>query len=159
MVYQTLDVNLFYTGGPPQWIYITQGDENLGGFKFNIINENSYWSIPSGTTFFLNGTRPDGYGFSYPCTWSGYTVSCTVQESLSEIAGEVRCVLSAYDTNNATVGSTPVIVYVEKNPLSDITLSQNDFKTLNNAIKAAATAQNINIQYVALNERMAFTKK
>ena len=158
MVYQSLDVNLFYTGGPPQWAYITQGDENLGGFKFNIINGNDYWTIPTGTTFFLNGSRPDGFGFSYPCTWSGHTVTCTVQESMSAIPGEVHCVLNAYDANSASVGSTSVIAYVEKNPMSDVKLTTNDFKTLNNAIAAAAITKRFDIQYLSSSETMAFTK-
>ena len=135
MVWQELDLNLFYTGGPPQWAYITQGDTTLGGFKFNIIYGNDYWAIPSGTAFYLNGSRPDGHGFSYPCTWNGHTVTCSVEASMSDYAGEVPCTLVAYDAYGAQVGNTKVIVYVEKNSLSNVRVSGNDFVLLNNAIK------------------------
>ena len=158
MVYQELDINLFYTGGPPQWAYITQGDTTLGGFKFNIINGSEYWTIPGNTVFYLNGSRTDGHGFSYPCTWSGHTVECTVEESMSDYAGEVPCVLVAYDGTGKQVGSQQLIVYVKRNPMSSVKLEGNDFKTLENAISAAATVASTTFSYESSTESLVINR-
>ena len=147
MVYQELDINLFYTGGPPQWAYITQGDTSLGGFKFNIINGNDYWAIPANTVFYLNGSRPDGHGFSYPCTWSDHSVFCAVEESMSDYAGEVPCVLVAYDETGKQVGSQQIIVYVKRNPAANVNLEGNDFKTIERAIAEASKVPYIAFGY------------
>lgn len=152
MVYQELDINLFYTGGPPQWAYITQGDTTLGGFRFNIINGSEYWTIPGNTVFYLNGSRPDGHGFSYPCIWSGHTVECAVEESMSDYAGEVPCVLVAYDGTGKQVGSQQLIVYVKRNPMSNVKLEVNDFKTIERAIAAASTNPTISLYYDSSSE-------
>lgn len=159
MVYQELDINLFYTGGPPQWAYITQGDTTLGGFKFNIINGSEYWTIPGNTVFYLNGSRPDGHGFSYPCTWSGHTVTCAVEESMSDYAGEVPCVLVVYDENGNQVGSQQLMVYVKRNPMSSVKLEANDFKTLEAAIAAAATVTTITFNYETSSESFVINRR
>lgn len=157
MVYQELDINLFNSSGPPQWAYITQGDTTFGGFKFNVINGNEYWDIPGGITFYLNGSRPDGHVFSYPCTWSGHTVTCPVQASMSDYYGEVPCVLEAY-SGSTKVGSQRVVVFVNKNPLSNVRLTSNDFKTLEQAIAAAASIPNINFAYNSSSENLLITR-
>lgn len=143
MVFQTLDLNLFYTGGPPQWAYITQGDTTFGGFKFNIIYDNEYYTIPPGTVFYFNGSRPDGHVFSYPCTWNGHTVTCVVEESMSDYPGTVPCVLNMYDVNGGVVGSSGVIVFVEKNPGSVVKVTGNDFKSIQSALEAAAKVSSV----------------
>lgn len=147
MVYQEIDINIFYTGGPPQWVYITQGDTTLGGFKFNIIYNNDYWEIPAGTVFYFSGTRPDGHGFSYPCTWSGHTVECAVEQSMSDYPGEISCVLAAYDSSNGVVGSGRVIAYAEQHPLDRVRLNENDFRSINTAIDAAKKVLEHDIVY------------
>ena len=143
MVFQILDLDLFYTGGPSQWAYITQGDATFGGFKFNIIHNNEYYTIPSGTVFYLNGSRPDGHVFSYPCTWSGHTVVCAVEESMSDYPGTVPCVLNMFDVNGGVVGSSKIIVFVENNPIARAKVTSNDFKSIMAALEAAAKVSSV----------------
>lgn len=158
MFYQELDINLFDSSGPPQWAYITQGDAIFGGFKFNVIDGNEYWDIPSGTIFYLNGSRPDGHVFSYPCTWSGHTVSCSVEESMSDYAGEVPCTLAAFNSSGGSVGSSEIIVFVKKNSASDAKLTTNDFKSIQAALSAAAKiTSGTKVSYASSTESVVFT--
>ncbi len=158
MVYQEIDVNLFYTGGPPQHIYITQGDTTLGGFKFNIIYENEYWKIPSGYVFYLNGVRPDGYVFSYPCRYSGHTVTCVVEDSMTDFPGEILCTLEVYDGSNGKVGAQEIRVYNSRNALSNTKLTGNDFKSIERALRAAASIPTIEFFYTNSTETIHFNK-
>ena len=127
------DLNLI-PGNVPQVIRINQYDKGIS-FKFTVYQGEKKFSIPAGSTVLLTGTKPDGLGFSYGCTFSGSDVSVTIGDQVAVLYGNVRAELMILSGNSVRLGTANFTFFVEAAALKDDTaVSDSDFPAI---VKAA----------------------
>ena len=129
-------------GGIPPIIHVKQYDGNgTRKFLFTVDNRDTVWSIPSSITqVVVQGTKSDGKGFSYACTWSGNSVTATITRQMTACPGKVPCDLVFFDADKNRVASATFILDVSKSAVSHFNLTSVDdyqvdmtFETLNDA--------------------------
>lgn len=137
MTTQTLNLNLIPHGVQPV-VYASQFDEQTGAVIFKLYNDTTPFTIPSGTSILVNGTKPDGTGFSYSAAgYTGNTVTVTMYKQMAAVAGDVRCELRL-TRSGQTVGSLNFILRVEPTALDDGTISETVLPLIERAAEIAA---------------------
>lgn len=133
MVTQTINLNMV-PGSVYPVVHVNQFDNDAGALIFKLYNGAAF-SIPSSSAVVINGTKPDGYGFTYPATYSGNTVTADLTEQMTAVVGEVKCELRITKGTNV-VGTQDFILLVEPAALDENTvISDSDIP----AISAAST--------------------
>lgn len=92
-------------------IYLSQYDDDYS-IVLKVTNKYSPASI-SGYSYRLEGTRPDGLGFTLPGTVSGSKVTIPIDTTLTACAGASIAELVIYDGNGFRFGSANVQIIVE----------------------------------------------
>lgn len=139
MVTQTINLNMV-PGAVCPVIHLNQYDKDADSLKFNLYDNSGSFSIPSSSAIVLNGTKPDGYGFSYSATYSGNEVTASVDEQMTAVAGEVKCELRITKSGNV-VGTQNFILMVEPAALDENTvISDSDIPAIAAAADYAAEA-------------------
>lgn len=88
------------------------------------------YSIPSGATALINGTKPDKTGFEYNATVSGGEVLFTITEQMTAVAGDVTCEVVILK-DDERVGTINFLLVVEAAALSDDTvISETDLPVI-----------------------------
>ena len=91
-----------------------------------IYHGSQMYSIPSGATALVNGTKPDKTGFEYNATVSGGEVLFTITEQMTAVAGDVTCEVVILK-DGERVGTINFLLVVEAAALSDDTvISETD---------------------------------
>lgn len=85
-------------------------------FSINLMNDDrTAYTIPSGATVKLLGTKPSGLGFTVTGTFSGSVATFTTTAEMSDedgiVVSEVRIT-----SGSTVIGSSNVNLYVERNP-------------------------------------------
>lgn len=138
MITQTINLNMV-PGAVCPVIHVNQYDNDSGALRFNLF-QGSAFSIPSGSTVYINGTKPDGYGFSYTATYSGSTVTANLTQQMTAVAGEVKCELRVTKGEDL-IGTQNFTMLVEPAALDDSTvISDSDIPAIANAEQYAAEA-------------------
>lgn len=114
-------------GGVPQVITASQYDANSRSLAFNLYSSTGNLSLPSGTHAAIRGTKPDGNGFDYDATITGTTVTFTVTEQMTAIAGRVMCEIYLYSgtagsSSYKQIATANFILYVERAAMDKDTL-------------------------------------
>lgn len=78
-------------GGEPEVIHVSQYDTGSREINLELFSNDGDFTIPSGATAEVNGTKPDGNGFAYACTIDENTVTFTLTEQMAAVAGRVPC--------------------------------------------------------------------
>ena len=113
-------------GGVPQIVRLSRYDKKIPKLEFTLWNGASGYTIPTGATVFITGSKPDKTGFEYECTYTGSVVSVEVTEQMTAVAGRVVCELTVA-TSNGKKGSANFFLDVEPSALSDDTvISETD---------------------------------
>ena len=133
MIAQNLVLHLVPDGIRPK-LYLKQYDSGLEKLNFDLVETNTYYTIPTRTSINFIGTKPDGTAFSYACTWSGHRATCDVTEQMTVVPGLVECELRIMDSSSAVLGSISIDLYVERSALHESVCSCNDFKSANEEI-------------------------
>lgn len=137
MTTQTLNLNMIPHGVQPV-AYASQFDEQTGAIIFKLYNDATPYTIPSGTSILVNGTKPDGTGFSYSAaSYTGNTVTVNVYKQMAVVAGDVRCELRL-TRSSQTVGSLNFILRVEPTALDDGTISETVLPLIERAAEIAS---------------------
>lgn len=137
MTTQTLNLNMIPHGVQPV-VYASQFDEQTGAIIFKLYNDATPYTIPSGTSILVNGTKPDGTGFSYSAAgYTGNTVTVNVYKQMAAVAGDVRCELRL-TRSSQTVGTLNFILRVEPTALDDGTISETVLPLIERAAEIAA---------------------
>ena len=137
MTTQTLNLNMIPHGVQPV-VYASQFDEQTGAIIFKLYNDTTPYTIPSGTSILVNGTKPDGTGFSYSAaSYTGNTVTVNVYKQMAAVAGDVRCELRL-TRSSQTVGTLNFILRVEPTALDDGTISETVLPLIERAAEIAA---------------------
>ena len=148
MYTQDVNLNIVPVGVRPV-IHCSQYDNNLQAIRFALYKNNTAFAIPSGAAVLINGYKPDNTGFSYAATAiSGNTVTFTVTQQMTAIAGDVLCELRVR-TESQIIGTLNFVLRVEPAPLTDDTIiSETDIPLIEQAVDIAANlAEYIQVTY------------
>lgn len=138
MITQTINLNMV-PGSVYPVIHVSQYDNDSGALKFNLFNGSAF-SVPAGSAVVINGTKPDGYGFSYSATYSGNVVTANVTQQMTAVAGEVKCELRI-TKNSDVIGTQNFTLMVEPAALDNNTvISDSDIPAIAAAADYAAAA-------------------
>lgn len=119
MTSQTINLNLI-PGAIEPIIHVSQYDKGQT-WTFNLFVGSQPFSIPSGSTVLVQGTKADKTGFQYACTFSGNVVTATEQQQMTVLAGKVPAEI-VITKNNELIGSLNFIIMVEPAALRDDTI-------------------------------------
>lgn len=119
MVY-SLDLDIT-PGGVPQIVKLSQYDKTIPEIQAVLWNGPSGYTIPTGATVWVAGTKPDKTGFEYQCTYSGSTVTIDITEQMTAVAGRVP-VEVIVETATGRKGSANFFLDVEPAALADDTV-------------------------------------
>lgn len=119
MVY-SLDLDIT-PSGVPQIVNLSQYDKTIPEIQAVLWNGPSGYTIPTGATVWVAGTKPDKAGFEYQCTYSGSTVTIDITEQMTAVAGRVP-VEVIVETATGRKGSANFVLDVEPAALADDTI-------------------------------------
>ena len=149
MIEQTLKLNLIPGGVLPR-INVSQYDAGSRTINVTLYNGPSLFTIPTGASISVRGTKKDMTGFAYDCTWSGSVVTFTITEQMAVFPGEVVTEL-VISKSGQILGTSNFIIWVEDSALkSDIDISETEIPAIielareqeaNAAASAEAAAQ------------------
>lgn len=136
MTSQTFNLELIPQGVPPI-IHVSQYDKGQT-WLIDVTENGIPFTIPSGTSATVQGTKPDNTGFQYSGTADGTQVEFTLQEQMTVLAGEYDCELVLVNGNDqvATINFTLV---VEPAALDDETIiSETELPLIEQAAQLGA---------------------
>lgn len=119
MITQKTNVNLIPGRVNPR-INISQYDKGSRTLQFVLYNGDAAYSITSGTTALIQGTKPDGHGFqlSATVTTGSNLVTANLTEQMAIVAGDVVCEL-VLQKNNEKLATANFVLAVEPTALKD----------------------------------------
>ena len=139
MTSQTINLDLIPKGVPPI-VYVSQYDKGQT-WTINVLKDGAAFSIPAGSTVTIQGTKADGTGFQYACTFSGSVVTATEEQQMTIFAGDVSTEIRITNGDDL-IGSLNFIIRVEPAALRDDTLiSETDLPLIEEAIETLPHAQ------------------
>ena len=135
MTNQTFNLDLIAKGVAPV-IHVSQYDKGQTWTVY-LYADGVPFSIPAGVAVMILGTKPDGYGFEYTCTYSGSTVTVTLDQQMTAVAGDVVCEIRIHDDDtNSIIGTVNFTLQVEKAALADDTIvSDSDISAIEEAVE------------------------
>lgn len=140
MITQTYNLNLI-PDRVPVIVNCSQYDANSRTIEMVIYDGSVLYTIPSGVSATVRGTKSDNTGFEYPCTIDGSKVSFGIKDQMTIFAGKVPCEIRLADANGF-VGTCNFLLNVEETPLDpDITISESDLPLLEEAEQNAIRAE------------------
>ena len=104
-------------GKPPAVIYLSQFDIGRE-IAISLVDEDGAYTIPSGSTIKMEGTKPSGLGFSEECSFTGSTVTVSATDVMTDEAGRFPVELKIL-RGTSRIGSANFIFCVEKCPHPD----------------------------------------
>lgn len=110
---QNVNVNLT-PGGYPREFHVSQYDIGRQ-LVAKVVDSTGDYSIPSGATVVLVGTKPSGFGFTLNGTVSGSTVTFSTTATVTAEYGRIPCEIRI--TNGSTIlGTANCMLVVEMSP-------------------------------------------
>ena len=119
MTSQTINLNLI-PGGIEPIIHVSQYDKGQT-WTFNLFEGSQPFTIPTGATVLIQGTKADKTGFQYACSFSGNVVTAIEQQQMTAFPGKVPTEI-VVSKNNELIGSLNFIIDVEPAALRDDTI-------------------------------------
>ena len=110
---QTKNVNMTPNDTLPR-LHLSQYDVGRE-LSFSLCDGAVTYSVPTGATVKLMGTKPSGFGFVETCTVSGSTASISTTSDMTDEWGAVACEL-VVEKSGVRLGSTNLLLVVEKSP-------------------------------------------
>jgi len=120
MVTQKFDLNMI-PGKPKPIIRASQYDTGLRAFEVSLFAGTDTYTIPSGATLTVQGTKPDYTGFSYSATYSGNTVTFDCTDQMTACAGAVEMEIAVVNEGER-VATANFVLQVEPAALKDDTI-------------------------------------
>ena len=139
MTKQTVNVNIIAGSAKPV-VHVSQYDHDAEALVFNIYDGDTEFSIPPDATIIMQGTKPDKQFFLYQCDgFSGNTVTCSVHDQMTAVAGNVECELRIYSGGNG-IGTANFTLSVEHAAVADDSVTSADTLTALSEIENTVTA-------------------
>lgn len=102
----------------PIIINVSQYDDIGRTLVFNLFSSSGKWTAPTSAAVTFEGGKPDGKFFSYNCAYSNGTVTVTIQQQMTAVAGKVRCKVKV-TSGDKVVESAPIIMVVDAAAVPD----------------------------------------
>lgn len=126
-------------GGVTPTINVSQYDNDYA-VTVTLIEGAEIYTPPVGATIRVEGTKPDGHGFEYPCTYQGNVVTMPIYTQMTAVSGRFPIELVVYQSG-LRVGSCNIVFAVEKAPLGEDTdISETVIPDIIDAAQASAEA-------------------
>lgn len=126
-------------GGTTPTINVSQYDNDYA-VTVTLIEGAEIYTPPVGATIRVEGTKPDGHGFEYPCTYQGNVVTMPIYTQMTAVSGRFPIELVVYQSG-LRVGSCNIVFAVEKAPLGEDTdISETVIPDIIDAAQASAEA-------------------
>lgn len=140
---QTIKINLSVIPGDAlPVIHLSQYDKNLTTLEFHLFGPIEDYAIPNNSSVTIIGTKPDNTGFEYGCTYSGNTVTVSVRDQMTVVAGNTPAQLRVTDSSGNLLHTLRFILAVEPSALSDSTIiSKTELPLLESAAENASAAR------------------
>lgn len=140
MITQRYNLNLI-PDKVPVMVNCSQYDALSRTIEMVIYDGSTVYTIPSGTSASVRGTKQDNTGFEYPCTIDGSKVSFDIQDQMTIFAGRVPCEIRL-SNNGGIIGTCNFLLNVEETPLDpDVTISETVLPLLEEAEQNATRAE------------------
>lgn len=134
MTTQSFNLDLIPQGISP-CVHVSQYDKGQT-WLISILKDNAPFTIPTGSSITVQGTKPDSTGFQYPCTYSGNVVTVTEEQQMTIKAGKVPCEI-VITKSDAQIASLNFYLIVEAAALSDNTvISDTELPLIEEAAEA-----------------------
>lgn len=134
MTTQSFNLDLIPQGISP-CVHVSQYDKGQT-WLISILKDNAPFTIPTGSSIIVQGTKPDSTGFQYPCTYSGNVVTVTEEQQMTIKAGKVPCEI-VITKSDAQIASLNFYLIVEAAALRDDTvISETDLPLIEEAAEA-----------------------
>ncbi|MBR2759634.1 MAG: hypothetical protein IKD66_00550 [Solobacterium sp.] len=146
MIEQKSYLNLIPDTGPLN-VHCSQYDAGIRTLVFGLYKGASLFRIPEGMTAKIRGAKPDGNVFEYSMTVDAEanTVSVTITEQMSVIAGDVICEVvlfnGATDSAANVIGSANFTLIVEPSPIDMGVFSDSDVPAIETLINGGEIGQ------------------
>lgn len=125
----------------PETINVSQYDKVSREVVFTLYNGDEVFTVPSGATVAVQGTKKDKTGFQYSCVVDGVTASFQVTEQMTVFPGPVTCELSIQQSGQV-LGTANFILLVEPAALEDDTaISETEIPLIQKAAQASGYAE------------------
>ena len=150
MTSQSFNLDLIPKGVNPV-VNVSQYDAGQT-WTIGITENGNAFSIPSGASVTICGTKRDSTGFMYACTFSGSTVTAIVQPQMAILSGDQKAELriTKGDEKIATIN---FIIRVEPSALSDSTQnSETELPLIEQAVELMDEAPQIIAQMESLEQ-------
>lgn len=132
---QSVNLNLIPTGVMPI-VHLSQYDRDAdGALLFNIFNGPAPFNL-TGCTATINGTKPDGNVYTYPCTVHSNFLTSAVYDQMTTVQGTHEAEIRISD-GDSVVGTLNFQMAIEKAGVSEIDVSHTDVPTLLENIQAS----------------------
>lgn len=102
----------------PIIINVSQYDDIGRTLVFNLFSSSGKWTAPTSAAVTFEGGKPDGKFFAYNCAYSNGTVTVTIQQQMTAVAGKVRCKIKV-TSGDKVVESAPIIMIVDAAAVPD----------------------------------------
>ena len=102
----------------PAIINVSQYDDIGRTLVFNLFSSSGKWTAPTSAAVTFEGGKPDGKFFAYNCAYSSGTVTVTIQQQMTAVAGKVRCKIKV-KSGDKVVESAPIIMVVDAAAVPD----------------------------------------
>lgn len=102
----------------PIIINVSQYDDIGRTLVFNLFSSSGKWTAPTSAAVTFEGGKPDGKFFAYNCAYSNGTVTVTIQQQMTAVAGKVRCKIKV-KSGDKVVESAPIIMVVDAAAVPD----------------------------------------
>lgn len=145
----------------PIIINVSQYDDLGRTLVFNLFSSSGKWTAPTSAAVTFEGGKPDGKFFAYNCAYSNGTVTVTIQQQMTAVAGKVKCKVKV-TSGDKVVESAPIIMVVDAAAVPDGSdMSKSD---INDAVANATqkivdqVRDNIPSDYVQLSTDVSSLK-
>lgn len=102
----------------PLIVNVSQYDDIGRTLVFNLFSSSGKWTAPTSAAVTFEGGKPDGKFFTYNCAYSRGTVTVTIQQQMTAVAGKVRCKVKV-KSGDKVVESAPIIMVVDAAAVPD----------------------------------------
>lgn len=136
---QQIDLDLI-PGGINPIVNVNQFDKQSNAVTFFLYKGDSEFTIPNNASVDVNGTKPDGHGFTYACSVANdrKSVDMNVTTQMTAVYGDTLCELRI-KTSTEIIGTRNFILRVEKAGLADDSvISDSDLPVIAHAAEVAA---------------------
>lgn len=136
MTSQEFNLDLIPQGIAPV-IHVSQYDKGQT-WRFNILEANQAFIIPAGSSVTIQGTKNDGMGFQYGCTFDGSQVTAIEEQQMTVLPGDVPCEIRITKDDDL-IGTVNFTIRVEEAALKDDTIiSETDIPLIEQAVEIIA---------------------